>query len=63
MNKKRDIDCYNRKMIIMTNWYEHLVKSREKPQKENPNTKLYPKRKELLPLQYYLDRIKKPTKQ
>ncbi len=47
--KKRSIECYNKKINKITNWYAKLIQSR----KDN-------KRKELLPLQHYIDKIKKP---
>ena len=57
--KKRSQSCYQRKIDKITKWYNRLLKFREK-EIINPNTKQPSKRKELKPLQFYLDQIKKP---
>ena len=59
--KKRSQSCYNKKVNIITNWYNRLIEYREKnPEVINPNTKCPVKRKELKSLDYYIDQIKKP---
>lgn len=57
--KKRSQSAYQNKVKKITDWYNHLLKWREK-EIINQNTKLVIKRKELKPLQYYLDLLKKP---
>jgi hypothetical protein len=61
--KKRDSNCYHKKVEKVTNWYNKLVENRKK--EIEPNTdknhpdKLLRKRVELKDLQFYLDKIKK----
>lgn len=58
--KKRSQSCYQNKINKLTEWYENLLKERENhPNKINPNTKQEVKRKELKPLNYYIDLLKK----
>ena len=57
--KKRSSNCYQNKVNKITEWYNHLLKCREK-EITNPNTKLPTKRKPLKELDFYLDKIKKP---
>lgn len=62
VSKNRDpIITYNNKVKRITKWYKRLIKIREENSvpKINPNTNLPAKRKELKPLNYYLDKIKK----
>jgi hypothetical protein len=61
--KKRSSSCYDRKVKKVTDWHNRLKRFREEPQRENPNTNLFPKRKELIPLEYYIEKIKKPTRE
>ena len=62
--KKHDpMISYRHKVDKITKWYNHLLKERENPKGDNlvnPNNKLEPKRKELKPLEYYINQIKKP---
>jgi hypothetical protein len=61
--KERSSSCYQNKVNKITNWYNHLIKNRENPKKDNlinPNTKQEPKRKELKLLDYYIGLLKKP---
>ena len=61
--KKRSQSAYTNKVNKITDWYNHLIKCRENPVKDNlinPNTKQEPKRKELKPLDYYIGLLKKP---
>ena len=60
--KKRDPNCYEHKVAKITRWHDRLTTLRKKSQKENPNTKVLVKRKELLPLAHYIDQIKKVMK-
>jgi hypothetical protein len=57
--KQRSQSCYNKKVARITNWYNRLLKFREK-EIINPNTKQATKRKELKDLSYYIEKIKKP---
>ncbi len=57
--KKRSSSCYQNKINKITKWYNHLLKCREK-ETMNPNTKQPIKRKELKPLNWYLEKIRKP---
>ena len=59
--KKRSQSAYNNKVKKITDWYNHILKCREKDNTINPNTKQEPKRKELKPLNYYIKLLKKPT--
>ena len=59
IKKQRSQSCYQKKVDKITKWYNQLLKNREK-EVINPNTKQPTKRKELKPLQFYLDQIKKP---
>lgn len=56
--KKRDGNCYRNKVEEVTHWYNKLVENRKK-EVINPNNKLPIKLKELKPLEWYLDKIKK----
>lgn len=56
--KQRSSSCYQNKVNRITNWYNHLLKCREK-EVTNPNTKCPVKRKELKELDYYIGKIKK----
>jgi AAA15 family ATPase/GTPase len=60
-HKKRTEKTYQHKVDKITNWYNRLLELRKKEPKINPNTKLPAKRKELKPLNYYLEKIKKVT--
>jgi hypothetical protein len=55
--KKRSQSAYNNKVDKLTNWYNHLLKCREK-EVINPNNKCPVKRKELKPLEYYIGLLK-----
>ena len=57
--KSRTQAVYQKKVDKITNWYNQLLKNREK-EVINPNTKQPVKRKELKSLDYYIDKIKKP---
>jgi hypothetical protein len=60
-HKKRSASCYEKKVRRITKWYNTLVKVRGVAT-TNTNTKQEPKRKELKPLEFYIDKLKKPTK-
>ena len=57
--KKRSQSCYEKKVKRIKDWYNHLLKCREK-EVINSNTKQSVKRKELKDLNYYIEQIKKP---
>jgi hypothetical protein len=57
--KKRDSDCYQKKVRRITAWYNRLVELREDEADINPNTKSANKRKELKPLDFYISKVKK----
>jgi len=57
--KDRSPSVYNNKVKKITDWYNHLLKEREKDEVINPNTKDYPKRKELKSLDFYIEKITK----
>jgi hypothetical protein len=57
--KKRSLEAYQRKISKVTKWYNNLLKERENPTVINSNTKQEPKRKQLKPLDFYIDKIKK----
>jgi site-specific recombinase XerD len=59
--KGRNQTTYNRKVQRIHVWYEHLEKERAKGEVVNPNTKQPVKRKELKPIDYYIEKIKKPS--
>lgn len=59
--KKRNQSAYNRKVKRITDWYNHLIRYREK-EVINPNTKCPVKRCELKSLEYYIDLLKKPMR-
>ena len=63
--KKRDSDCYQKKVRRITAWYNRLVELRKKPVKENEDKehtdKTLRKRKQLQNLEYYIDKIKKAS--
>jgi len=61
--KQRSSSCYQRKIDKLTNWYNQLLKFREKEPKINPHNNLPYKRKELKPLDWYLEKIKKPIEE
>jgi hypothetical protein len=50
---------YQNKVEQITKWYNSLLKNRETEVKINPNNKLPCKRKNLKPLDWYLEKIKK----
>jgi hypothetical protein len=56
--KKRSQSCYNNKVKKIEDWYNYLLKCREK-EVINPNTKCSVKRKELKSLDYYIGLLKK----
>jgi len=58
--KKRSQLAYNNKVNKITDWYNHLIDER-KQEIINPNTKQETKRKPLKELNWYLEKIKKPT--
>jgi hypothetical protein len=59
IGKERSLSCYQNKINKLTEWYEKLLLERENhPNKINPNTKQEVKRKELKPLNYYIELIK-----
>ena len=59
--KGRSNKTYQKKVDKIKKWYNNLIKYREEnPKIINKNTKQFTKRKELKPLNYYLDKIKKP---
>lgn len=59
--KKRSSSCYQNKIRKITKWYNDLIIYREKNILTiNPNTKTEVKRKELEPLEFYIEKIKKP---
>lgn len=58
--KKRSQTCYSRKVANITKWYKNLVKNREL-ETINPNTKQAPKLSVLKSLDFYIEKIKKPT--
>jgi hypothetical protein len=60
--KKRSSSCYQNKIKKITEWYNDLQEARKDPKGDNlinPNTKAEPKKRELKPLEYYLDLLKK----
>ena len=60
-SKGRSGTCYHRKVARTTKWHRDLVKAREKLPKTDPKTGAVYLRKELNPLSYYVDKIKRPT--
>ena len=58
--KKWSQSCYQRKIDKITDWYNCLLKFREKEPKINSHNNLPYKRKELKSLEWYLEKIKKP---
>jgi hypothetical protein len=58
-SKKRSQSAYNNKVKAITDWYNKIITYREK-EIINPNTKQPVKRKELKPLEYYIELLKKP---
>jgi hypothetical protein len=60
--KIRGGKAYQAKVRTVTKWHKRVEKIREKPAEVNPNTKVQAKRKDLQPLNYYVDKIKKPSK-
>ena len=58
--KKRTEKTYQHKVDRITKWYNRLMEIRKEEPKVNPNTKQPAKRKELKPLEWYLEKIKKP---
>ena len=56
--KQRSAGVYQQKVDQVTDWYNKLVENRKK-EVINPNTKLPIKLKELKPLDWYIDKIKK----
>jgi hypothetical protein len=62
--KKRSQNAYQKKVNRITAWYERLILLREKEIESNKDRehkdKVLRKRKELKPLEYYLEKIKKP---
>ena len=59
--KGRSQITYQHKVNRIRKWYEHIKKEKIKPIQINPNTKQEPKRKELKPLEWYIEKIKKPN--
>lgn len=59
--KKRGVEAYEKKVRGIKKWHGHLTKCREK-EVINPNNKLSVKRKELKPVDFYVDQVKKPSK-
>lgn len=57
--KKRSQSAYNNKVDRVKAWYLQAEKAREK-EIINPNTNKPVQRKELKPLEYYIEKIKKP---
>lgn len=57
--KKRSASCYERKVARIEKWHSCLIKLREKPQQTNPNNGMLAKRKELLSIECYIEKIKK----
>jgi hypothetical protein len=57
--KKRSNKVYQKKIDKVTKWYEESLELREKPVVANSG-KESRKRKELKPLDFYLNKIKKP---
>jgi len=60
--KGRKLSTYQKKVDKITCWHNKLSHYREKSAEINPNTKLIAKRRELQPLEYYIEKIKKPNK-
>ena len=60
VNKKRSQSAYQKKVNRITAWYNHLLKER-KEEIINPNTKESVKRKELKPLDFYINQLKKAS--
>lgn len=59
--KGRNQTTYNRKIQRIRAWYEHLEKERAKGEVINPNNKQSIKRVELKPIDWYIEKIKKPN--
>jgi len=61
--KKRSRTAYDNKAAAIKDWYSKLIIYREKnPEVINPNSKCPIKRRELKPLEFYLDLLKKENK-
>jgi hypothetical protein len=58
--KKRSQSCYNKKVERVKAWYLKAEQVREK-EVINPNTNKPVQRKDLKPLDYYIEKIKKPA--
>jgi hypothetical protein len=52
--KQRSSSCYHRKVERITNWYNHMVKTRQE------KNALGIEKKPLRSLDYFVDKIKKP---
>ena len=64
MPKKRSQSCYNRKFKKVADWYNRLLKCREKSKTIRINEKGDRKeveRKSIKSLDFYLEKIKKPN--
>ncbi len=59
--KKRGQTTYQHKINRITAWYNRLLKFREKAPETNKHNGQPYKRRELKPLEYYLEKIKKPN--
>ena len=59
--KGRTSQTYANKCERMEKWYKKRQKLLSKEREVNSHTKQLPKRKELKPLDYYIDKIKKPN--
>lgn len=55
VHKKRSQSCYNKKVAKIEKWYNHIVNNRQ----EKNQLKL--DKKPLRELEYFLEKIKKPT--
>jgi hypothetical protein len=54
-NKKRSQSCYNNKVKKIEDWYNHILKNR------NDKDGLGKDKQPLKPLDYFIDKIKKPV--
>lgn len=62
--KSRHQSTYDKKIKRIRAWYAHLEKERNNAKGDsliNPNTKKEPIRAELKPVDWYIDKLKKPN--
>jgi len=59
--KLRSPEVYAKKVLRIKKWHNRLETIRLQPPTENPNTRLPAKRKELKPVEFYVEKVKKPV--